>query len=151
MIEALILFLAQLTGITRDVDPHLTQIAQERSGAIVCGSDDFYNHTGKPDGVAEILTCFPDSGNIAQQAATNWRNSAVHWGILTNPQYGRIGCGATSRNGTILVACELAPGQLPNTALSPPSYAGILLILAAAIGFQLEAKRVRLARRRLRE
>ena len=150
MLEALILFLAQLTGITRDVDPHLTQIAQERSGAIVCASPEFFAHTGKPDGVAEILVCFPNSGDVAQQAGTAWRNSAPHWSVLTNPAYRSIGCGATVTGDSILIACELAR-ELPNTALSPPAYSGIVLILAAAIGFQLEAKRVRLARRRLRE
>ena len=119
MLELLYVILSTVTGINRSVDANLAAIAQDRSAAIVCASPDFFTHAGKPQGVAEILVCFPSGGDDAQHAADAWMASQAHHDVLVNPAYHSIGCGYTVTGDSILFACELARGGLANTAQAP--------------------------------
>ena len=145
MLELLYVILSTLTGFDRSVDANLALSAQHRAESVACASGDFWTHNGKPDGVAEILVCFPNSGDVAQHAADAWMASTPHRNVLTNGQYRRIGCGASVTGATILVACHLSRG-VPNTSLPAGSTqvaltaVGVLLVVGASV-----------VRRRLRE
>lgn len=144
MLELLLALIASLTGIDRDVDPTLMQLAQARSVEISC--DGCFNHNGKANGVAEILVWHQGGGELEpERAVQSWLHSPVHRAILLNPAYTRIGCGYTynDRNNGYYFACVLAAGDssppqgLANTAVSL-GYSpwlvtlGILLVIAAS-------------------
>jgi len=115
MLEALLLLIAQITGITRTVDPQLNALAQQRSVEIISN----FSHDGKPEGTAEVITWFlDDPADIPLRIAQNWMNSAPHRSILTNPVYNRIGCGITHHNGAHYAVCLFVAGRgIPNTAM----------------------------------
>lgn len=129
MLDALLLLIAQLTGITRQYDPSLAAIAQQRSVEIVSN----FSHEGKPAGAAEIIVWFTDDPvDLPARIANAWLDSGPHAALLRNPAYTRIGCGYTEVNGNHYAVCELARGSVPDTAMPKPVdwsalYAALLL------------------------
>ena len=131
LIAILLSLIVAATGIPREADPSLTAIAQRR--AVEIQTD--FSHNGHPAGLAEIIA-WNNSPDPAGTVLEQWRGSPPHWGILTDPRYGAIGCGhSMSPDGRHWFACVLAAGpsveviptpvpapspvptELPNTAL----------------------------------
>jgi hypothetical protein len=107
-------------------DADLHAIAHERATEIA--ECECLSHDLMRSGTAEVIAYnegFPDP---VARVVSGWRASPGHHGILSNRDYGRIGCAEVVADGVHWFACVLtfgelppapAPVQLPDTALPP--------------------------------
>lgn len=95
----------------RTVDEGLHAIAHQRVIEIsACGC---LEHNGMRSGTAEVLAWNLDAANPVASALGAWRGSSTHNAILSDRQYGRIGCAERVVAGVHWFACVLAAGPLP--------------------------------------
>lgn len=95
----------------RTVDEGLHAIAHQRVIEIsACGC---LEHNGMRSGTAEVLAWNLDVANPVASALGAWRGSSTHNAILSDRQYGRIGCAERVVAGVHWFACVLAAGPLP--------------------------------------
>ena len=92
-------------------DADLHAIAHQRAGEIA--ECECLSHDGMRSGTAEVLAYnegFPDP---VGQVVSRWQASPGHNGILSNRDYGRIGCAEVVDDGVHWFACVLTFGALP--------------------------------------
>lgn len=114
MVALLLALIVTSTGLPRQVDPALMDLAQRR--AIEVSVD--FSHAGWVPGTAEVLAWSSGSPDPAATTLAQWQGSPPHWAILTDPQYTSIGCGAHQVVEKLYVVCVLTAG--PASAPSPP-------------------------------
>lgn len=120
MIEVLLSLILAATGITRTVAPDLTVIAEQRAAEV--STDATFSHDLMRGGTAEVLAWNSGAADPAASALRQWRDSPVHWAILTDPSLVRIGCGhATGQDGRDVFACVLDWGGSPQTQAIVPA------------------------------
>ena len=71
-------------------------------------------------GTAEVLAWNLGEANPVADAVGKWIGSPTHNAILSDRQYGRIGCAERIVGATHWFACVLAAGPLPAQAAAPP-------------------------------
>jgi hypothetical protein len=71
-------------------------------------------------GTAEVLVWNRGEANPVANAVWRWMGSPTHNAILSDRQYGRIGCAERSVGGTHWFACVLAAGPLPAQPVAAP-------------------------------
>jgi hypothetical protein len=122
MIELLLALLVTLTGITRDVDPGLTTIAQERVVEIsACPPEEgCFDHEGRRGDAYEVLAWNAGYDDPIARIGQQWRESSEHWAILSSPELTHIGCAVRVVEDRTYAACVLLPLTLPNTAMEAP-------------------------------
>lgn len=110
MVELLLSLIIQFTGITRDVDPELTLIAQQR--AIEVQTD--WSHSQIRPGTWEVLAKnygFTTWEESIYRFVISWQQSAPHRAILTDPALTKIGCAvAQAPDGWRYGVCVLTAG-----------------------------------------
>jgi hypothetical protein len=95
----------------RTVDEGLHAIAHQRVIEIsACGC---LEHNGMRPGTAEVLVWNLGQPNPVASALGAWRGSPTHNAILSDRQYGLVGCAERTVGGTHWFACVLAAGPLP--------------------------------------
>lgn len=95
----------------RTVDEGLHAIAHQRVAEIsACGC---LEHSGMRPGTAEVLVWNRGQANPIASALAAWRGSPTHDAILSDGQFGRIGCAEQIVAGVHWFACVLAAGPLP--------------------------------------
>lgn len=95
----------------RTVDEDLHAIAHARAEELRdCRC---LTHDGMRSGTAEVLYSATLMPNPIQSAVSQWENSPLHNGILSDTSYGRIGCAEAVQGDTHYLACVLAAGPLP--------------------------------------
>lgn len=101
----------------RTVDEGLHAIAHQRVVEIsACGC---LEHDGMRPGTAEVLVWNLGEGNPVASAVSRWIGSPTHNAILSDRQYGLIGCAERIVAGVHWFACVLAAGP-PAQAAAPP-------------------------------
>jgi len=114
MVEILLALILALTGIQRDVDPGLTDIAEQR---VVESITDF-SHAGQVC-CWEILAANDGYPDPIAHAVEQWHGSPVHFGILADRTLTRIGC-AIAQDGTAwYFACILDTGPVQAAPTAP--------------------------------
>ena len=109
----------------RFVDEGLHAIAHERVAELrACNC---LEHHGQRAGTAEVLYTVTLGTDPIGSALRSWADSPLHYGILADRSYGRIGCAVTVAGDTHWVACVLAAGALPAAGSPPASTGGFLL------------------------
>jgi len=99
----------------RTVDEGLHAIAHQRVAEIsACAC---LEHGGMRPGTAEVLAWNRDQADPVASALGAWRGSPTHNAILSDGQYGFIGCAERIVAGVHWFACVLAAGPLP----APPA------------------------------
>ena len=109
----------------RHEDAQLHAIAHERVAALA--ACDCLDHEGMAAGTAEVIAYNIGVDNPVGSVVGQWQRSAPHNAILSNREYGRIGCAELVAGGTHWFACVLTFGDLPPAPSSPPPQGGILL------------------------
>jgi hypothetical protein len=120
IVGILLALLAQLTGISRPVDPYLASVAQARSSEIVR----VFDHRQMPElsnwSWGEVIGWNEGYLDPATTVAIAWKNSPVHWHILTNATYRRIGCGVTVSGSAYYFVCIVGtPASAPAPTPTP--------------------------------
>lgn len=101
-------------------DAGLHEIAHQRAVEIA----DNFSHEGRRPGTAEVLAY---NGLGAARAVQQWLGSPDHFAILSDPQWGRIGCGSHVVDSVYYGVCVLTWGgepEPPPPDQSPPAEAG---------------------------
>jgi hypothetical protein len=93
----------------RSVDADLHAIAHERV-LQVSACDSCMNHDGMHAGTAEVLAYNSGYPDPIAEAILAWQGSSVHDGILSNRDYGRIGCAERTVGSKHWFVCVLATG-----------------------------------------
>lgn len=132
LINLLLSLILSVTGIERTVDPAMTAEAERRVEMIQ--SDFSHNGITTPE-VLAWNSGYPDGTTATERAVQQWRESPVHWEILTDPSLTRIGCAIDQVGERWYFVCALAQGgatqsaepapYIPPTTLPsapPPSY-----------------------------
>ena len=97
--------------VPRTVDEGLHAIAHQRVIEIsACGC---LEHSGMRPATAEVLVWNQGEANPVASAVSRWIGSPTHNAILSNRQYGLIGCAERTVAGVHWFACVLAAGPLP--------------------------------------
>jgi hypothetical protein len=101
-------------------DAQLHEIAHERVTALA--ACDCLEHDGMASGTAEVIAYNIGVDDPLSSVVAQWQRSAPHHAILSNRDYGRIGCAELVAGGTHWFACVLTRGDLPPApAAAPPS------------------------------
>jgi hypothetical protein len=111
--------------VPRYEDAELHAIAHERVAALA--ACDCLEHDGMASGTAEVIAYNIGVNNPVGSVVGQWQRSAPHHAILSNRDYGRIGCAELVVGGTHWFACVLTFGDLPPTPTPPPPQGGVLL------------------------
>ncbi len=105
-------------------DAQLHAVAHERVAALAaCGCLD---HEGMAPGTAEVIAYNLGVDNPVGSVVGQWQRSGPHHAILSNREYGRIGCAELVAGGTHWFACVLTFGDLPAPTPPPPQGAVLL-------------------------
>ena len=102
----------------RTADEGLHAIAHQR--VIEISACACLEHGGMRPGTAEVLAWNLDEANPVADGVGKWIGSPFHNAILSDRQYGRIGCAELIVGATHWFACVLAAGPLPAQAAAPP-------------------------------
>lgn len=120
-----------LTGAIADAyvlryeDAELHAIAHQRVEALAaCGC---LEHDGMAPGTAEVIAYNLGAANPVASVVGQWQRSAPHHAILSNRDYGRIGCAELVAGQTHWFACVLTFGELPPEPAPAPPQGGFLL------------------------
>jgi hypothetical protein len=114
--------------ILRHEDAQLHAIAHERVTALA--ACDCLEHDGMASGTAEVIAYNIGVEDPVGSVIGQWQRSGPHHAILSNREYGRIGCAELVAGGTHWFACVLTRGDLPpapTAAPPPPPQGGFLL------------------------
>jgi hypothetical protein len=108
-------------------DAELHAIAHERVEALA--DCDCLSHDGSAPGTAEVIAYNINVDDPIASVVDQWSRSAGHDAILSNREYGRIGCAELVVGDTHWFACVLTWGELPPqpAAAAPPQQGGMLL------------------------
>ncbi|HEY6608993.1 MAG TPA: CAP domain-containing protein [Candidatus Limnocylindria bacterium] len=119
------------TYVPRYEDTELHAIAHERVAQLA--ACDCLSHDGMQAGTAEVIAYNSGFPNPIASAVEQWKGSPPHDDILSNPEYGRIGCAELVADGTHWFACVLTWGALPPAPTPPPQGGGTILLPNTAL------------------
>jgi hypothetical protein len=119
------------TYFPRYEDTELHAIAHERVAQLA--ACDCLSHDGMAAGTAEVIAFNSGFPNPIASAVDQWQGSPPHDEILSNREYGRIGCAELVADGTHWFACVLTWGALPRAPTPPPQGGGTTLLPNTAL------------------
>ena len=100
-------------------DAGLHEIAHQRAVEISC--EGCFSHDGIRPGTAEVLAY---NGLGAERAVQQWLGSPDHSAILSDPQWGLIGCGSHTTSSVYYAVCVVAVGTIQPTSIPAPEPTG---------------------------
>ena len=100
-------------------DAQLHAIAHER--VVALAACDCLDHDGMASGTAEVIAYNIGVDDPVGSVIGQWERSAPHHAILSNGDYGRIGCAELVAGGTHWFACVLTRGDLPPAPTPAPA------------------------------
>jgi hypothetical protein len=103
----------------RTVDAGLHAIAHERV-AEISACEDCFDHGEMRPGTGEVLGYNAGFTDAIARVVLGWQNSAGHNALLSDTDYGRIGCAERVVGDRHYFACVLALGPLPAPVAPPP-------------------------------
>lgn len=106
---------AAATGISRTIDAGL----QARAAARAVQIESVFDHCCLGPGEAEVIAWNRGYDDPLGVIVNDWRGSTIHWHVLSDRSYSRIGCGTAQLNGGTYGVCILAVGHQP--APAPPA------------------------------
>ena len=112
---------------SRTLDADLHAIAHARVVEIsACGG--CMTHDGMRPGTAEVLGFNAGYSDPVSRVLRDWQGSALHNGILSDRDYGRIGCAHRVVNGGHYFVCVLATGGSYGGTAPPPPPGGTIAL-----------------------